>query len=229
MFQAGSVDIAHTWFQARKDVCEIILPIYIAYIMGLQRLVDEPGPSRNLSVPATAKWIAAITDAESDIDHIFSVIAPQLHHDGKQSLEYAKVDFPDHPGIHSWPSSFNGIGIIVNRKTPFHRDPSGRMEWYDLLLAAGTYTTATLDVADLGARFKYTPETVIALCGRVFQHGVMSWEGGERICYAHYMHNNVLNQQEIQNSSWVEEKQYKEWMSQKYIRRQCVVEKSHRH
>jgi hypothetical protein len=229
MFQAGSVDIAHTWFQARKDVRNLIFLIYVVYHMCLQRLVDEPGPSRTLADPETTEWIAAITDTESDIDHIFSLIAPKLHRDGIRSLECSKVNFPDHPGVHSWPSSFSGIGIIVNRKTPLHRDPSGRMEWYDILLAAGTYTTATLDVADLGARFKYTPGTVVALCGRVFRHGVMSWEGGERICYAHYMRNNVLNRQEIQNSSWVEDKQYKEWMSQSYLSRQVVLEKSRRY
>src|SRR5208283_4480797 len=100
-------------------------------------------------------------------------------------------------------STFNGISVIVNRKTPLHRDPGGQMEWYDVLLAAGTYTTATLDVPDLGAHFSCKPGTVVVICGRVLQHGVKSWEGGERICYAHFMRNNVLNRQNIQNSSWV--------------------------
>jgi hypothetical protein len=220
-FQAGSVDFAHTWFQARKDVSFAISRLYSAYPVYIQRLVDAPGPSRTLSKPQTARWIEAVTDTEASINDIFSLIAPQLHSDGIRSLQRAQANFPTHPGISSWPSKFNGISVIVNRKTVFHRDSGGRPEWYDLLFAAGTYKRATLDIPDIGARFDYNPGTVIALCGRVFRHGVVSWDGGERICYAHYMRNNVLHRQGMKNSSWVEEKDYKEWMSTAYLHRQA--------
>jgi hypothetical protein len=218
-FEQGSVDFAHSWFQARHDVSIFTLLIPPRNVMHMQSLEDEPGPSQTLSTPVTPAFLAAITETEGDINNIMSLVAPRLHSDGIESVECAKAEFPDHAGIHSWPSNFSGIGVIVNRKTPLHRDAAGRMEWYDILLAAGTYTTATLDVPDLGACFLYKPGTVVAICGRVFRHSVNSWVGGERICYAHYMRNNVLNRQGIQNSSWVEEKVYRDWMSPQYLRR----------
>jgi hypothetical protein len=176
-----------------------------------------------LSNPAALAWNKASATTKADINTIFSLISPQLHWDAKRSIRYLKEAYPDHPGVQLWPSTFSGINVIINKKTPSHRDKSGRPEWYDWLFATGTYRSAMFDLLDLGARLSYNPGTVVAAIGRVLQHEVKEWEDGERICKAHYMRNNVLNRQGIQNSPWVEDKIYKEWMSPRYLQRQKAV------
>lgn len=183
-------------------------------------------PSQTLSTPEASEWITANAKVETDLNEITSLIASDLYKDGMHSVELSKAAFPDHEGAQLWPSSFSGIDVIVNRITATHRDAGARMEWYEMLLAAGTYTTATFKVPDLGAELQYNPGTVVAICGRLLRHGVDSWEGGERICQAHYMRNNVFNRQEIQVSSWVDEKQYREWMSPQYLCRQAPLDRS---
>ena len=131
--------------------------------------------------------------------------------------------YPDHTNVQRWPSCFSGITVISNRKTPNHRDKGGRPEWYDVMVSAGTHTTAHLDLPDLSAKLLYNPGTTIALCGKLFQHCVQTWEGGERLCYAHYFCNNVLNRLNIAVSSWVHEQDYFRWMSSKYFERQGLM------
>jgi hypothetical protein len=182
-------------------------------------------PSQTISIPAALPWMNEISNTEQAVNHIFSLIAPKLHEDGMESVQKIKAAHPDHVGVQTWPSDFNGIGVIVNRITPVHRDKGGRMEWYDLLVAAGTYRSAKMILSDLGAELQYNPGTAVAVTGRLFRHGVATWEGGERICYAHYMRNNVLERLEIQNSSWVDEDIYRDWMSPNYLKRRAHLDK----
>ena len=56
---------------------------------------------------------------------------------------------------------------------------------------------------DIDAYFEYTPGTAIAICGKLFNHAVNHWEGGERICYTHFMRNNILNRLQLEKVSWV--------------------------
>ena len=167
---------------------------------------------------ATA-WLAGITETEHDVDTIFSLIAPQLYQSASTAIQLLKDREQAHANVGSWPCAFSGIGVIVNRKSLEHRDPGGCYEWYDLLVAAGSYKEAYFEVRDIGAYFEYTPGTAIAICGKLFNHAVNHWEGGERICYAHFMRNNVLNRLQLEKVSWVNERHYTKWMSDRYLER----------
>jgi hypothetical protein len=181
--------------------------------------VDDPGPSKTLSAPESAEWLMKIDATEKDLNKIFKLVAPRLYADGMEANRQIREANPAHEGVQRWTSAFNGIGVIVNRKTPSHRDKGGRPEWYDFLLAAGTYHDASLDIEDLGAELLYTPGTVVAVCGKLLRHGVKGWEGGERIVYAHYLRDNVMNRLEIPNSSWVTQREFTQYMSAGYKRR----------
>ena len=95
--------------------------------------------------------------------------------------------------VRNWSSVFSGISIITNRSTPSHLDDKGYNEGFDLLLTGGTYSNAVLKLEDLGAELAYAPGTLIAICGRVLKHGVESWDCGDRICYAHFVRDDVLS------------------------------------
>ena len=70
--------------------------------------------------------------------------------------------------------------------TPLHRDAGSAPSSYDLLLSLGE-GFANLHLTDVGAEFAYHPGTLVFLTGKVLEHGVPEWEGGERVVVTHYM------------------------------------------
>jgi hypothetical protein len=86
-------------------------------------------------------------------------------------------------------------------------------------LAAGTYRDAVLSVPDVGAEFEYNPGTVVAICGKVLCHAAYDWSAGERLCYAHFMCDNVHNRLMVKQTSWSSMKLYESCMSRKYMQR----------
>jgi hypothetical protein len=174
--------------------------------------------STSLKDSKATTWLAGISQTERDVDTIFSLVSPTLYQSATRATEKIK-DEKAHPNVGDWPCSFSGLAVISNRKTLDHRDAGGCHEWYDLLVAAGTYQKAYLDIWDIGARFEYQPGTAIAVCGKLFKHAVYEWEGGERLCYAHYMRNNVLDRLHMEKSGWVNEDYYTQWMSKGFLRR----------
>jgi hypothetical protein len=119
---------------------------------------------------------------------------------------------------------FSGIEVISNRKTPNHRDSQSAAPVYDFLVSAGTHEHAWLDLPDCKARLLYNPCTVVALCGRVLRHGVEDWDGGERICIAHFIRDSVHNRLGLRRPEWVIAKTYRCMMDQNFVERQGWVE-----
>lgn len=158
-------------------------------------------------------------DTEHDINKLMQLIAPKLFEAGMAAIGTAKQLHSDHPTIDLWASAFSAIGVIVNRITPPHRDAGGWKACYDLLVAAGNYQTAYLHLADLGAKIQYNPGTVVAITGKILRHAVVDWKGGERICYAHYMRNNVHQRLRVEQTGWVKEQYFTDWMSRGFFRR----------
>lgn len=123
------------------------------------------------------------------VNAVTSIINPDLYSAGLKTMQAIQSQHP----TTNWMSIWSGIGLIVNRETPYHRDSGGSISMYDLLVSAGTHQTCYLEVAELGAEFLYLPGTMLALSGKVLMHRVASWAGGERICAAHFMKDGVHN------------------------------------
>jgi hypothetical protein len=134
------------------------------------------------------------------------LVCPDLHSIATSAIQKLKrgnhVNTP-HEHVQLWPSIFSGIEVISNRVTPLHRDAKSAPPVYDFLVSAGTHTNAWLDVPDVKARLLYKPCTVIAVCGKVLRHGVESWEGGERLCFAHFIRDAVHERLQIPRPEWV--------------------------
>ena len=110
--------------------------------------------------------------------------------------------FSHHPNLGHWASLFSGIEVIVNRKTPFHRDSGASPAMFDLLLSAGTHKGTLFELCDVGTQLEYDPGTVVMVCGRVLGHRVMEWTGGERICLAHFFKDAVHDRLGIARPAW---------------------------
>ncbi|KAG2109049.1 uncharacterized protein F5147DRAFT_652614 [Suillus discolor] len=133
-------------------------------------------------------WLSEITATEQFWSAITSIIAPHQYLAGMQCISSLKQAVKtSNPVV--WPSDFSGIEVIVNRETPYHRDPGASPSFYDLL--------AILDLPDVGAELQYDPGSMVYICGKVLEHGVPRWRDGERIIIAHFVKDKVHDRQSI--------------------------------
>lgn len=155
-----------------------------------------------------------IAPVERLLDRLFGMISPQLH---SAVLEVMEKVIWDQPPVGSeswsrdnilqvarcWPGATPGISVVSNRASICHLDVNGYKRWYDLLVSAGTHTRCWFRLPDLNLDMKYLPGTVIALNGRILRHEVVEWEGGDRVCYAHWVRPTLLHTLSIPFPSWV--------------------------
>jgi len=160
----------------------------------LKRLVDDLYVSSDLKSIEELGYIETMSQHELICNAITSVVAPQMYDAGMgatQGLCQGMHLANPADAFTTWSSVWSGISVIVNRKTPLHRDWGGAFPIYDLLVSGGTHTGCFLDIPDLGSRLRYLPGTAVAISGKVLRHGVKDWEGGERVCNAHFMKDAV--------------------------------------
>lgn len=157
------------------------------------------------------------------------LICPELYSLGNKAITKLKTEpylEKPHENVQLWPSFFSGIEVIANRMTPIHRDAHAAPPVYDFLVSAGTHTEAWLDLPDVNARVEYKPCTVIAVCGKALRHGVAGWVGGERICIAHFIRDNVHNRLQLPRPDWVSIAPYLAFMDGGFKNRQGLASKT---
>jgi Oxygenase domain of the 2OGFeDO superfamily len=189
----------------------------------LQRLQDDLYVSLALRTQDGANFLHAIANAETLLNAILALSATQLYQMGMEATNALKFDNWVHQwyeNVYLWISVFSGIQVIVNRSTPPHRDTGAAGPMYDLLFSTGTHESAELRLGDVQANLGYLPGTVVLVCGRVLRHEVSAWDGGERICIAHYMRDNVHNRLGLPRPDWVNIKSYRELMGIGFTSRQ---------
>ena len=106
-----------------------------------------------------------------------------------------------------WSSVFNGVSIISNRETIFHRDGQSRLAWYDIICTLGGDQSTVLEFRDLGIRLRYTSGTVVAHSGRLLYHGVSAAEN-ERVCYAYWMRDCIHELMGVKSPYWMSRDMY---------------------
>ncbi|KAJ2911642.1 hypothetical protein MD484_g8772, partial [Candolleomyces efflorescens] len=161
----------------------------------------RPGPSASLkesnSNQGGPDLLCELMEINALIGALLSIIHPTLYNlqmDVLERLAGGQVEVND-PEVmmdlfETWSTPFNGLAVITNRETPYHRDTKGGQRTFDILTTFGTYTGGRLHVPLLSAHFIYGPGTGIILPGFVFEHGA-SRTDGERICLASYIRPNV--------------------------------------
>lgn len=179
--------------------------------------------SRELCKPEAALFLETIANGEYILNAIAALVCPGLYSIATRAIGKLKhedhVKTP-HPHAQLWPSFFSGIEVISNRVTPIHRDSKSAPPVYDFLVSAGTHTNAWLDLPDVKARLLYNPCTVVAVCGKVLRHGVESWEGGERLCFAHFIRDAVHDRLQLPRPEWVTIRAYMACMDEGFTYRQ---------
>ena len=108
------------------------------------------------------------------------------------------------------------MAIIVNRSTLPRRDYNWMNSCYDLLMTAGDYTDCYLDIDELNMKVQYLPGSIVAICGKPFRHTVDKWNGGDRICIAHFFRRNVFYRMETKTLEYVEYSSFSNLMDPEY-------------
>ena len=184
---------------------------------------DEIHVSTGLWTEEGAEFLQAISETEVLVNTIYSACSQEMYQIASEAinlLTYGNVLHKWHENVDLWVSCFSGIQVIVNRVTPAHRDTGGCAQAYDLLVSAGTHTSANIHIHDVQANMTYSPGTVVLVCGRVLRHEVSTWHGGERICIAHYIHDNVHERLGLPRPDWVTIDTYRHFMEPLFQLRQ---------
>lgn len=158
----------------------------------------------------TLEWLKRQIRTSAIIGGILNIIHPELYSIGIACLKAIR-ESPRAIGkgerlpavLEVWSSPFTAITAMSNRDTPYHRDNGGAHPWFDILLTVGDYANSRLELPGLGMRFKYDPGTMVALTGRVLQHGAIC--PGDRACIAYHMRDNVVHKLGIPGASWATE------------------------
>jgi|ERR1700728_3234898 hypothetical protein len=157
----------------------------------------------------SSKCIREIEEVEKIMNLTLSLIHPKLFETGLGMLRRLRERESTKDIASKWQSVCSGIAIVCNRLTPAHRDSKGRPEWYDTLLNySGTGGKPLLSINDIGLNLEYSSGTVVGFCGSVFEHEVKSWGDGDRVCYAHYMRENVRERLNVPAAGWVTTEMY---------------------
>jgi len=154
------------------------------------------------------QWTAEVEETAALLGAALSIINPEVYRAGiscirKFAENPAKINKNETLGevLRIWASPYTACSLINNRDTPHHRDNGAGYSAMDLLVTVGDYHNGTLDLPGLGYRFLYSSGTVVGIAGRVVRHGVQA--KGDRLCWANYLRESVLEAMEIPEPSWV--------------------------
>jgi hypothetical protein len=138
------------------------------------------------------------------------VVHPELYHNAIQTLNNLREGYWTKWAADQWVSAFTGIAVMSNRRSIPHVDRYGAPAWYDLLLTAGSYRHAELQMPEIGLNLDYDSGTAVAICGNTLLHEVQDWGEGDRICYAMFMRKEVLSRFQCNWVGWSTKGSYQE-------------------
>lgn len=150
-----------------------------------------------------APWAEKMKTLCGVVDVVLSITHQRLYRSAVDVIAALQSDGQASNALRYWHTSFNGVALISNRQTPRHRDCKTHYTWYDVLVTTGTYSAGIFEITPLGIRLRYRSGTLIALCGALMEHAASSG-GGERVCWAFFMRNDVHDWAQAKRAHWSE-------------------------
>lgn len=159
------------------------------------------GAKQIMKKTCMGSWDEYMHDISLIIDLLVASIHPDQFRAARELRNYLHA-LPNPPSFlpHA-PSMYSGVELISNRQTKDHVDCKGRRQCLDMLVTIGPYLKAEMRLADVGLRFAYPSGTVVAVAGGVVRHSVEA-EGGERICWAYFMRDELFHGHGSAAPSW---------------------------
>jgi hypothetical protein len=228
-FPPGSVDFSPGWFALAHEVH--ILSYLFVYILDnppfstFQTLLHPIITSCSLRETTALPWLISMQQSSILLNAVIALTHRALYHAGHEAISTLKTS-PKSPNIQthdhaqSWKSVFSGISVITNRITVRHRDNGGLSPWYDLLFSSGTHQDAYLHLDDIHAKLSYLPGTAVLVCGKILSHSLPEWQGGERICIAHWMRHEIHHRLSVYCPEWCRFSSYIHLMNRTFAEEQ---------
>ncbi|KIK79543.1 hypothetical protein PAXRUDRAFT_161068, partial [Paxillus rubicundulus Ve08.2h10] len=135
-------------------------------------------------------WLQDISPVDNFWSAVLSIVHPEAHKAGVDAISALKGAVITKNPV-TWHSPFSGMDLIANRLMPGHWDAGRAPTFYDLLVSLGEGHRAILQIEDVKAELAYEPSTGVFITGRILEHVVLRWEGGERVAIAYYMKDKV--------------------------------------
>jgi hypothetical protein len=127
------------------------------------------------------------------INETISLVDPSFFSALSQLSEVSKAK---HSLLAVWasidPLLMEGRELLFNRRSGRHRDSQDPPLAYAGLYAAGNFTSGgSLYFRQLNLWVRLLPGDFVLLRGRVLEHEIESWEGGQRIGIPHFTHTSL--------------------------------------
>jgi hypothetical protein len=84
-----------------------------------------------------------------------------------------------------------GREFLFNRKSGLHKDSHDPQLGWAVLFALGNFKGGYVHLPHLGLRVRLEPGDMVLIRGRVVQHEIEDWEGGQRISVPHFTHTSL--------------------------------------
>ena len=154
-------------------------------------------------------WLEQMLESSTLLGALLRIFHPEQFTSCMMALQ-VMADFPEVVKeeeqvlniLRLWSSPYSSYSVVSNRRSVIHRDNSSRPECFDTLLTLGDYADGIMVFPNLGVHLRYNPGTLIALSGKLIQHGVEEVDGN-RVCLAFYMKDNVHERLKIPPPGWM--------------------------
>jgi hypothetical protein len=107
-----------------------------------------------------------------------------------------------HPSLAAWtsvdPLLFEARELLFNRISGRHRDSQDPKLAYAGLFAAGNFTSGgQIFFPQLNLQVRLLPGDFVLIQGRVLEHQIEGWKGGQRISIPHFTHTSLWRDCEL--------------------------------
>lgn len=139
------------------------------------------------------KALSELRNVSQRLNYILELLDPAAASQYEKLQATATTDLEYLQAIKSLdPSYWQGRMILFNLQAPPHLDKRNPPAEWTPLHAAGSFVAGgSLFLHDLNLRLRYLPGDLIFIRGRLLEHSVEPWQGGQRISAVYFTHEDM--------------------------------------
>ncbi len=198
----GEIRLVKGWFGIGQEVSMHLIDQALTEIYEQHNGEVVPSPETFKTGGAFARTSKLYQDLEllskrinetiERVDPVFFQALTDLH----------KRAIAKHPSLAAWtsvdPLLLEGRELLFNRISGRHRDSQDPKLAYAGLFAAGNFTSGgQIFFPQLNLQVRLLPGDFVLIRGRVLEHEIEGWKGGQRISIPHFTHTSLWRDCEL--------------------------------
>ena len=193
---SGEIRLVKGWFGIGQEVCNPPFDPYFSdgYVKHKGEVVPSPETFKTGGAFArTAGLYRQLDHLSKMINETIQLVDPKFFGALTQFHQHATAK---HASLAAWTSVdsslFEGRELLFNRISGRHRDHQDPKLAYAGLYAAGNFKSGgRVFFPQLNLRVRLLPGDFVLIRGRVLEHEIEAWEGGQRISIPHFTHTSL--------------------------------------